>query len=94
MSACMILVAIYSVSLLGGESQPVSANDASGAPTVSSLEITSDPGDDGVYGYHDHIRVTVTFSEDVVVGGFPTLIMEIGDREARARYESSSGAPS
>ena len=31
LSACMILVAIYSVSLLGGESQPVSANDASGA---------------------------------------------------------------
>ena len=72
---------------------PRAANDGAGAPTaISSLEITSDPGDDGVYGVEDHIRVTVTFSEDVVVVGFPGLKVVIGDREAKARYESASGA--
>ena len=34
----------------------------------------------------------MTFSEDVVVEGFPGLIVEIGNREAKARYESASGA--
>ena len=91
LSALMLLAAICSFTLLGEAPQPVAADDAA-APTVSSLEITSDPGDDGVYGLDDHIRVTVTFSEDVVVEGFPGLTVVIGDREARARYESVSGA--
>ena len=91
LSALMLLAAIYSFTLLGEEPQPVAADDAA-APTVSSLEITSDPGDDGVYGVEDYIRVTMTFSEDVVVEGFPGLTVVIGDREAKARYESASGA--
>ncbi len=92
LSALMLLAAICSVSLLGEGPQSAAANDGAGAPTVSSLEITSDPGDDGVYGVEDYIRVAVTFSEDVVVEGFPGLIVEIGNREAKARYESASGA--
>ena len=34
-------------------------------PTVSSVTITSDPGDDDTYGVGDTIEVTVTFSEAV-----------------------------
>ena len=70
---------------------PVQVQEGDDAPAMTSLEITSDPGDDSVHGYDDHIRVTVTFSEDVVVAGYPNLIVEIGDREARARYGSVSG---
>ena len=92
LSALMLLAAICSLSLLGEGPQSAAANDGAGAPTVSSLEITSDPGDDGVYGVEDYIRVTMTFSEDVVVEGFPGLKVVIGDREAKARYESASGA--
>ena len=88
LAALMLLAAICSLSLLGS----AAANDGAGAPTVTSLEITSDPGDDGVYGVEDYIRVTMTFSENVVVEGFPGLKVVIGDREAKARYESASGA--
>ena len=35
------------------------------APTVSSIDITSDPGDDDTYGTGDKIEVTVTFSENM-----------------------------
>ena len=38
-------------------------------PTVSSIAITSDPGDDGTYGAGDKIEVTATFSEKVRVAG-------------------------
>ena len=34
------------------------------APTVSSIAITSDPGDDDTYVTGDEIKVTVTFSEN------------------------------
>ena len=38
-------------------------------PTVSSIAITSDPGDDDTYGVGDSIEVTVTFNEDVTITG-------------------------
>ena len=38
-------------------------------PTVSSIAITSDPGDDDTYGIGDKIEVTATFSEKVRVAG-------------------------
>lgn len=41
------------------------------APTVSSISITSDPGDDDTYGLGDAIEVKVFFSEDVTVTGVP-----------------------
>ncbi len=37
------------------------------APTISSMAITSDPGEDDTYGSGDQIEVTVTFSENVTV---------------------------
>ena len=64
-------------------------------PTVSSLEITSDPGDDGTYGTADTIRIAVTFSEDVAVTGTPQLELEFDDQGSSnklADYSSSNGA--
>ena len=48
-------------------------------PTVSSVAITSDPGDDDAYGSGDSIEVTVTFSEDVGYRGTPELNLDIGE---------------
>ena len=42
------------------------------APTVSSVVVTSDTEDDGVYGIGDRIEVTVTFSENVTVPDRPS----------------------
>ena len=49
------------------------------APTVSSVAITSDPGDDDSYGLGDAIQVTVTFSEDVTVAGAPQLELNMSN---------------
>ena len=69
------------------------------APTVSTVEVTSDPGDDETYAIGDVIRVTVTFGAAVTVdtgGGRPRIQLRIGggDPEHRkwADYESGSGS--
>ena len=62
------------------------------APTVSSISITSDPGDDDTYGLGDAIEVTVTFSENVTVTGTPQLELDLGDTAKTADYSSTAGA--
>ena len=62
------------------------------APTVSSVAITSDPGDDDTYGLGDAIQVTVTFSEDVTVTGTPLLELDFDGTAKTAGYRSTSGA--
>ena len=73
----------------------VSAQTDTTAPTISSIAITSDTGDDdssfdddGVYGIDDSIKVTVTFSENVAVTGSPQLELDIGGSGKAAAYES------
>ena len=73
----------------------VSAQTDTTAPTVSSVAITSDTGDDdssfdddGVYGIDDSIKVTVTFSENVSVTGAPQLELDVGGSARVAAYES------
>ena len=61
------------------------------APTVSSVAITSDPGDDDTYGLGDSIEVTVTFSEDVTVTGTPQLELDFDGTARTADYSSTSG---
>ena len=76
-----ISVAANSVELNGGTIRDAAGNDAvlthsavpaddnfivdGVPPTVSSVTITSDPGDDDTYGVGNTIEVTVTFSEAV-----------------------------
>ena len=62
------------------------------APTVSSVAITSDPGDDDTYGVGDTVRVTVTFSEDVTVTGVPLIELDLDGERRAATYASSDGA--
>ena len=78
---------------------PVSAQADTTAPTVSSITITSDTGDDdsfydddAVYGIGDSIEVTVTFSEDVSVIGTPRLELDIGSVPKSAEYERAQGS--
>ena len=68
-------------------------------PTVSSVAITSDTGDDdvyldddGVYGIGDKIEVRVTFSEDVTVTGPPQLELTVGSSAKNAAYMSTTGS--
>ena len=62
-------------------------------PTVTSVEITSDPPDSrDVYGAGDEIEVTVTFSETVLVTGTPRVTLKVGERNRSANYESVTGA--
>ena len=69
----------------------VDAPDVTG-PTVSSVAITSDPGDDDTYGVGDSIEVTVTFNEEVTVTGAPQLEIDVGGTAKTASYSSASGA--
>ena len=61
------------------------------APTVSKIEITSDPGTDRTYAIGHAIGVTVTFSETVEVTGRARLQIELGGGSRTATYEGGSG---
>ena len=69
-------------------------------PTVSSIAITSDPGDDDTYDAGDKIEVTVTFSENVTVPDCraqrqvihrPRLELDIGGEAKKADYQNHRG---
>ena len=65
-------------------------------PTITDVAITSTPVlATDTYGFGETIRITVTFSEAVVVTGDPVLTFELGNsgaaREVDAAYESGTG---
>ena len=62
------------------------------APTVSSVEISSDSGTDATYAAGDEIRITVTFSETVVVTGTPQLRLKVGSEDRTANYQGGAGS--
>ena len=63
------------------------------SPTVSSVEITSNPPDNrDTYAIGDVIEATVTFSETVMVTGTPRVTLKVGERDRSANYESVTGA--
>ena len=71
------------------------------APTITSVDFTSDPndddraGDDDTYAIGDTIEVTLTFSEAVTVGGSvssrPQLDVDVGGQTRVAQYEAGGG---
>ena len=61
------------------------------APTVSTVEISSDPGSDRIYAPEDEIQATVTFSEPVDVERTPRLMLKVGDRDRPAGYLEGTG---
>ena len=67
-----------------------------GAPSITGVAISSDPGDDDTYAFGDTIRVTATFSEAVDVdttGGNPRLKIKMAPTygEKWAGYSGGSG---
>ena len=60
------------------------------APTVSMVEISSNPGPDGTYAIGEAIEVTVTFDETVVVTGRPWLSLTVGAETKPATYDRGS----
>ena len=66
---------------------------AQGTPTVPTLEsvaVTSDPGEDGGYAIGDEIQVGLTFSEAVTVTGAPQLTLDVGGRRRTAEYSEGT----
>ena len=66
---------------------------AQGTPTVPSIEsvaVTSDSGEDGGYAIGDEIQVGLTFSEAVTVTGAPQLTLDVGGRSRTAEYSEGS----
>ena len=68
---------------------------AQAAPAVSSVDVTSEPGDDDTYAIGDSISVTVTFDQAVTVTGVPRIKLRVGGGDAVhlkwADYTSGSG---
>ena len=93
---CGVLVAITSLFWIDSPPRLFAQTDTT-SPTVSSVAITSDTGDDdvyldddGVYGIGDKIEVTVTFNEDVTVTGSPQLELTVGSSAKNAAYMSTT----
>ncbi|WP_420445670.1 hypothetical protein [Candidatus Poriferisodalis sp.] len=67
------------------------------APTVTSAEFTSSPGDDQVYGPWSIIQATLTFDQDVTVGyvgskrNAASLELEMNGETKTAYYERTEG---
>ena len=67
------------------------------APTVTSVEITSNPGDDQTYGPGDVIQATVTFDQEVTVRytgskrQAASLELEMNGETRTAYYERTDG---
>ena len=77
---------------LGLSSEPVTNETPDTiAPTVSMVEITSDPGSDRIYVPEDEIQATVTFSEPVDVERTPRLTLKVGERNRPAGYLDGTG---
>ena len=85
------MYSVTSYNVEGSSVSPAPVADET-APTISSIVITSDPGDDDAYGVGDSIDVTVTFSEDVTVTGVPQLELDFDGTAKTAAYSSANGA--
>ncbi len=59
-------------------------------PTIESVAVTSDPGEDGGYAIGDEIQVGLTFSEAVTVTGIPQLTLDVGGQNRTAEYSEHS----
>ena len=59
-------------------------------PTIESVAVTSDPGEDGGYAIGDEFQVGLTFSEAVTVTGAPQLTLDVGGQNRTAEYSEGS----
>ena len=59
---------------------------------ITSIAITSDPGDDDTYADGDVIQVSVTYNEAMTVTGTPQLELDVGGTPRQADYSSSNSS--
>ena len=62
-------------------------------PTLSNISIVNPAGNDGTYIPGEVIRVSVVFSEAVIVTGTPSVTLTIGTATRQAAYESVGEDP-
>ena len=66
-------------------------DDVDGAPSILTVELTSDPGSDTLYVIGDEIEASVRFNKTVTVRGTPQLGLTVGSRTRQATYRSTAG---
>ena len=62
-----------------------------GVPSILTVELTSEPGSDGLYVIDDEIEASVRFNKTVTVTGEPQLGLIVGDITRTAIYRDSAG---
>ena len=62
-----------------------------GAPSVSMVALTSDPGPDAIYAMGDEIEATVRFDKSVTVTGTPQLGLTVGSDVRPATHSGGAG---
>ena len=80
----VMLALLVSAGIAYGQGTPT-------VPTIESVAVTSDPGEDGGYAIDDEIQVGLTFSEAVTATGVPQLTLDVGGQNRTAAYSEGSG---
>ena len=62
-----------------------------GAPSVTMVALTSDPGPDAIYALGDEIEATVRFDKSVTVTGTPQLGLTVGSHVRLATHSGGAG---
>ena len=59
-------------------------------PTIESVAVTSNTGEDGGYAIDDEVQIGLTFSEAVTVTGAPQITLDVGGQSRTAEYSEGS----
>ena len=62
-----------------------------GAPSVSMVALTTDPGPDAIYALGDEIEATVRFDKSVTVTGVPELDLTVGSSTRQMTHRGGGG---
>ena len=76
----------------GGADRILRIAEDTTAPTVSMVEISSNPGPGRTYAIGEVIEVAVTFDETVAVTGLPRLSLTVGTQTKLATYDRGSNS--
>ena len=67
-------------------------HEVAGRVRITSMEITSEPGDDGIYENGEVIEITIRFDDEVTVTGTTQIEVEVGDDSRLAELVSTGAA--
>ena len=83
-------VSVYYPSLGADPGHKVDARERI-PPIVSSVALTSDPGDDDTYAVGDKVEVAVTFNEGMAITGSPRIELDMSGAARYAEYDHVAG---